>query len=172
VDFGQALQSWHDFYLTTAAVSATLAGLLFVGLSLHIRVVVNQNDVRTLARITLMDFFVVLIVSLFALVPTTQAGNVAVELVIIAGVSLLLAVPVIRIAIDQRRARIIKVRTQLIRFGLSLLSYVVVGGVGVLLFLGSSRDALGWLVGGVVTLLVVAVRNTWDLLVTVGEKAN
>ena len=44
--FEQALQSWHDFYLTAGAASATLVGLLFVGLSLHIRVVVSHPDVR------------------------------------------------------------------------------------------------------------------------------
>jgi hypothetical protein len=33
------------------------------------------------------------------------------------------------------------------------------------------QDALYWLVAVVVVLLVVAVRNTWDLLITVAEKA-
>src|SRR6478672_2514111 len=54
------LAGWHDLYVTVGAAAATLVGLLFVGLSLHIRVVVAHPEVRSLARVTLTDFFVVL----------------------------------------------------------------------------------------------------------------
>jgi hypothetical protein len=50
MSFQEALQGWHDFYLTAGAASATLAGLLFVGLSLHLRIVVTHPEVRSLAR--------------------------------------------------------------------------------------------------------------------------
>jgi hypothetical protein len=39
VTYAETVQSWHDFYLTAGAAAATLVGLLFVGLSLHISVV-------------------------------------------------------------------------------------------------------------------------------------
>jgi hypothetical protein len=61
--YADAVQSWRDFYMTAGAAAATLVGLLFVGLSLHIRVVVSQADVKSLARITLADFFVILLVA-------------------------------------------------------------------------------------------------------------
>ena len=67
--YGDAVQSWRDFYVTAGAAAATLVGLLFVGLSLHIRVVVSQADVKSLARITLADFFVILLVALVILAP-------------------------------------------------------------------------------------------------------
>src|SRR6202521_314933 len=68
--FSDALVGWHDFYVTAGAAAATLAGLLFVGLSLHIRVVVSHPDVRSLARVTLTDFFVILLIALALLQPT------------------------------------------------------------------------------------------------------
>ena len=49
--YADAVQSWRDFYVTAGAAAATLVGLLFVGLSSHIRVVVSQADVKSLARI-------------------------------------------------------------------------------------------------------------------------
>jgi len=52
MNFADVLQGWHDFYVTAGAAAATLVGLLFVGLSLHIKVVVSQPDVRSLARVT------------------------------------------------------------------------------------------------------------------------
>jgi len=55
----------------------------------------------------------------------------------------------------------------LLRFGLSAASYLAVTVAGVLLF--SSSQAFTWLVVATVVLLLVSLRNTWDLLVTVGD---
>ena len=35
------LAGWHDFFILAGMASATLVGLLFVGLSLHLRIVVT-----------------------------------------------------------------------------------------------------------------------------------
>src|SRR2546423_767662 len=43
---------WHDFYIVAGTASATLVGLLFVGLSLHLQIVVSALEVRSLARVT------------------------------------------------------------------------------------------------------------------------
>src|SRR5205807_10507970 len=60
-----ALAGWHDFFILAGTASATLAGLLFVGLSLHLRIVVTTSSVRSLTRVTLANFGAVLFVSLF-----------------------------------------------------------------------------------------------------------
>ena len=63
------IQGWHDFYIVAGTVAATLVGLLFVGLSLHLRVVLSRTEVRSLARVTLANLGLVLIVSLFMVIP-------------------------------------------------------------------------------------------------------
>ena len=171
LSYRDALQTWHDFYVTSGAASATLAGLLFVGLSLHLRTVVSHREVRSLARVTLSDFFVVLVVSLFVLIPTSQPKGTAVELIGVAVVSLILGARPTQEGLRRRRARIIRLGTLISRFGLSLLAYLTIGVMAVLFYLGDFEDGLGWLVAVVVVLLVVAVRNTWDLLITVAEKS-
>ena len=61
------------------------------------------------------------------------------------------------------RARLI------LRFGLSGVSYLALMGAGILL-LATLISASGLvLVVAIVTLLLISLRNTWDLLVTVGE---
>src|SRR5207245_11231376 len=60
---------WHDFYIVAGTVAATLVGLLFVGRSLHLRVVLSRTEVRSLARVTLANLGLVLIVSLFMVIP-------------------------------------------------------------------------------------------------------
>src|SRR5437762_13927998 len=96
------LAGWHALYVTVAAAAATLVGLLFVGLSLHIRVVVAHPDVRSLARVTLTDFVVVLLVALLLLSPAGGVQTAGIALVIVAGVSLVI---MLRVALDGLRLR-------------------------------------------------------------------
>ncbi len=119
MSFQTAVGGWHDFYILAGTAAATLVGLLFVGLSLHLRVVIASSEVRSLARVTLANLR------------------------------------------PRDRARL------LLRFGLSVASYLAVTVAGVLLF--SSSQAFTWLVVATLVLLLVSLRNTWDLLVTVGD---
>jgi hypothetical protein len=70
--------------------------------------------------------------------------------------------------IRERRARTLRLRVLIWRFGLSMVGYIALGLMGVLFYLGNTGAALGT----TALLLLVAVRNTWDLLVTVAEKSS
>ena len=69
------VQSWHDFYLVAGTASATLVGLLFVSLSLHLRAVLARPEVRGLARSTLANFALVLLVALVLVIPQDARGG-------------------------------------------------------------------------------------------------
>lgn len=165
MSYVETLQSWHNFYATAGAAAATLVGLLFVGLTLHIRVVVTHPDVWSLARVTLIDFFVVLLLALVILAPTSDTRVTAAWLIAIAAVSIAL---VVRPAIQGLRStQALGLPVLISRFGLGALCYVGVGVTGVLFQTRDFNNGLNGLVFVVVFLLVVAVRNTWDLLVVV-----
>ena len=166
-----ALQGWHDLYVTLGAAAATLVGLLFVGLSLHIRSVVSHREIRSLARVTLTDFFAILLVALSILQPTEVPQQLGDWLLVIGLVSLGLMVrPAIEAAAGTDRGTI-GVRMLAARFGVSAVGLVALAGVGVyVLVTADVVDALNVLFPLVVVVLVVAVRNTWDLLVTVAER--
>ena len=66
-------QRWRDFYILAGTAAATLVGLLFVGLSLHLRAVLSRPEVRSLARVTLANFGLILFVSMFMVIP--QSGS-------------------------------------------------------------------------------------------------
>ena len=105
MSYQDTLLTWHDFYLACAAASATFAGLLFVALSLHLRIVVTHPEARSLARITLTDYFAVLLVSLFLLTPAGVPQQTGIDLMVISGVSLALITPPSVRGIRARRAR-------------------------------------------------------------------
>jgi hypothetical protein len=168
--YADTLQSWHDFYVTAGAAAATLVGLLFVGLSLHIRVVVAHHDVRSLARATLTDFFVVLLVALVVLAPTTNARTLATWLIAVGVTSLVLVLRPALQGIRTGRPRTLGLWVLISRFGLSALCFVGVAITGVVFGGGDVERGLTALLVLVIVLLVIAVRNTWDLLVTVADR--
>jgi len=163
---------WHDFYIVAGTASATLVGLLFVGLSLHLQIVVSALEVRSLARVTLANFGAVLVVALFMVIP--QGPSAAGSQLVGAGVvSLVVAAPSLVGAVrsgdwsfDMRLIQRVRV---MLRFGFSALGYLAIVVAGILLLASSLSPAFGLLLVTIVALLVISLRNTWDLLVTVAD---
>ena len=172
VPFQTAASDLRDFYILAGTAAATLVGLLFVGLSLHLRVVISVPEVRSLARVTLANFGAVLFVTLF-LVITEDRSTAALQLIVAGIISLVITTPALVAAargeeqtIDMGRldrARLV------LRFGLSGAGYLTIIASGILLLSSLISAFATVLVAAIVVLLVVSLRNTWDLLVTVGE---
>jgi hypothetical protein len=174
VTFDAAANQLHDFYILAGTGSATLVGLLFVGLSLHIHTVIAVPEVRSLARFTLANFGAVLFAAMFLVINQGQI-NAGFQLIGVAAVTLVVvasrASNLFRAPQGLAMARSDRIRV-FVRFGSSLLGYVAVGAAGVLLLLGQIELFTLFIEVALVLLLVVALRNTWDLLVTVAEITN
>ena len=57
--FLEVIDSWHDFYMLTGTAAATLIGLIFISVSLHIDVLAKAEkfgDIRSLADQTFLNF--------------------------------------------------------------------------------------------------------------------
>jgi hypothetical protein len=160
------VQRWRDFYLLAGTAAATLVGLLFVGLSLHLRAVLSRPEVRSLARATLANFGLILFVSMFMVIP--QGASATSPFLVGSGVFTLVVIAPSVVAARRSRTRTLR-RYQLVsRFGSSVLACVGVILAGVLLGRGSEAAAFNWLLAVTLVLLVVSLRNSWDLLVSVG----
>lgn len=171
MSYRAAVGGWHDFYLLAGTAAATLVGLLFVGLSLHLRTVIATSEVRSLARVTLANFGAILIVTLFMVIPD-DASTAAFALIASGAASLVIATRSLLTAAERGR-RTMQMRPRdrarlILRFGLSAASYLAIIVAGGLLF-SSSTSAFTWLVVAILVLLIVSLRNTWDLLVTVAD---
>ena len=166
------VSGWHDFYIVAGTAAATLVGLLFVGLSLHLRIVVTTVEVKSLARVTLANFGAVLIVGLFMVIPQDSAAAGS-QLIGAGLVSLVIAAPSLVGAVragdwSLQMSRVQRVRV-LLRFGLSAVGYLIIVAAGILLLASSFSAAFNLLLVTVVGLLIISLRNTWDLLVTVAD---
>jgi hypothetical protein len=172
MSYSAQVSGWHDFYILAGTGSATLVGLLFVGLSLHLQIVVRTSEVRSLARVTLANFGAVLIVALFMVIPENSSA-VGSQLIGAGVVSLVIAGPSLVGAVRSRdwsfdMSLMQRVRVTL-RFGLSALGYLAIVAAGVLLLASSFSVAFNLLLVTTVALLIISLRNTWDLLVTVAD---
>lgn len=160
-------QTWHDFYIVAGTASATLVGLLFVSLSLHLRAVLTRSEVRGLARATLANFALVLLVALIVVIP--QDGPSAGTQLEATGAASALIVMAPAIRAGRSRTRTIRPLLLLMRFALGALGYASTVAAGALLTTGNDRTAFTFLASATIVLLVLSLRNTWDLVVSVGE---
>ncbi len=168
MNFQTTLLGWHDFYSITGAAAASLVGLLFVGLSLHLRVVVTRPEVEGLARVTMTGFGVTLVTALFMVVPRgNDASSIGWDLV---GLGAAAGVLIVRSLVSGIRSdyRTLSVRQLFLRFGSSALSFLGVIAVGGVLVGRDYQDGFAWLAGVAIFLLLTSLRNSWDLLVSVG----
>lgn len=126
--------SFNGYFSAIAQVSGGLVGLVFVALTFNIRALGLKGDpaLRALARQTLSDFLLVLILSLIMLVPNVPADNLGTVLAVISTAGILRAAQ--SLLVVRRAAATGAPRGMLARrFGLSILGNLFVLASGLLL---------------------------------------
>ncbi len=88
-----AITDWHDFFVTIAQVGATLAGLLFVGLTISLNHLLQAGGYLSRAFAALFLQFETLVIGLFGLVPGQPAWVLGAEF-ILAGLAVLAGISV------------------------------------------------------------------------------
>ena len=88
-----AILVWHDYFVTIAAVSATLAGLLFVGLTISLSHVLQGYGYLSRAFIALFMQFEMLLLGVFGIVPGQPAWVLGAEF-IVTGASILTGISI------------------------------------------------------------------------------
>lgn len=163
--------SWHDFYLTAGTASATLIGLLFVGLSINLDEFTAEAgaDLRLLAEQAFANFLFVLLISLFVLIPNQDAISFTIELAIVGVAGVLRMIRRVRAFRGRRNdpfgGWVYVVR----RLGLPGAASLGLVGVGIFI-LRDPFSAFFWLIGAVLVYLMSAADTTWDLLIEVGRQ--
>jgi hypothetical protein len=171
MELAQALRDWHDFYVLGGTAAATLVGLTFVAASIGASYFEEKNaaGLRLFLSPTVVHFSAVLIASLLVMVPGTGTSLGA----------LLLAGSVIGVAysawvaIDMRRRLLYQSVDFFDRLWYALTpmaGYLVVmmAAVGLL---ARRQGCLELLATGLGVLLLVGMRNAWDMAVWIAIRA-
>ena len=163
------LEKWHEFYLLIGTAGVTLTGLLFVVVSLGPRLTSERHGDSTRAFLSpnAVFFTTTLVVSAALMVPSLPA-NVAGALLCAGAVGSLGYLVYTRAHAHWRRNKlpfldwIWFIGLPFAAYGLLLLS-----GIGVLL---QAPLALHGVAVALLLLLVVGIRNAWDMVIWVSQK--
>lgn len=165
---GYSPEGWGDLFLAAAGATAALSGLIFVGLSVNIRTVLDadqrdgQNFLTGRALEALAALLIVLVISLVGLVPDIPRWALA-AFILLAGLGS--ATSPVRALLASRQQAAIGVPL--------VLRLVTAAGLTVTLLLSGVTLATGhggglyWLPVAFVLAIVIAAVNAWVLLVEV-----
>jgi hypothetical protein len=164
------LAPWHEFYALLGTAAAALVALLFVAVSIATSVLTAEDEsrrnTRTFMSPVVFHYANILFLSLTALVPTQtwQSFGLVIGLASIGNViySLIIAVRVHRSSFSDFADRI--------DYGaIPVLCYASGLVVAALLFRENSVG-LDILAGAALLLLVINIRNAWDLMLSLARR--
>jgi hypothetical protein len=153
---------WADFALGQLGASAALLGLVFVGISINIGVMVKSPSLvdRGAESVLLLGF--VLLTATAVLIPGQGRHTIGVELLVV-GIGVAMAVSrTLRSAGESPVKGAQVVIRRILSLGAPILG--VVAGISLLVHAGGGFD---WWVGAVVTAYVGALTGAWVLLVEI-----
>ena len=156
--------SWMTFALAVSAAAATLAGLVFVAVSLNLKRILEYPNLPARAAQTLILFVTPLITGLFLVVPGQSRTAVAWELLITG-----LAIGAGQVVIDARSPRSDQERplTWIVGRvfpGVASCGCLVLSGAALL---AQAAGGLYWLVPSVLVAIIFGLINAWVLLVEI-----
>jgi hypothetical protein len=155
--------AWHDLYLMVGGAAAVLTGLIFVGVSLHLRPILSDRWLRGRAESSLLALLVVVILSGALLIPGQDRRILGAEVVAVALVSPLHSLQgVVHLARPDRlrqSAELVIGLLGALLAALAGLSLIVQWGGGLWLLLPGGAIAL-----------TSSVWNAWRLLVDVAAE--
>ena len=157
-----AILLWHDFFATIAQIGATLAGLLFVGLTISLPHVLGVSGYLSRAFAALFLQFEMLVIGLSGLVPAQPAWLLGLEL-IVAGLAFFGGINVFawnfpedgQSVLGSRGPRLIR---QILSTGGTL--FPVAAGIGLI---AGRAEALYLLVPAAIGCLYLSIGNAWVL---------
>jgi len=160
------LADWRPFFLMVAGATASLTGLLFVALSLHVRHIASQPLYRYRARLSLGSLMAILVIAGLTLIPRQSALELGVKEIFPLGAMVILLVLGL---LELRQIANAGRRPYVIRTAVAL-ALVVVAGVGDILLATGRPVGLEILALCCVVFLAWLVFNAWALVIVLADE--
>ena len=163
--------TWSNFFVATAGASAALTGLIFVGVSINLKKILDQKGLPDRALISLILLLNILTLSLFLLVPDQLAHAEGTEILLISLVAYI-AVTIIDWKVQQHKDLPYRKHytVNMVLNQVALLPYLICG------ILVLSQDTTidwppthygYWLVVAILFSFIKSVIDAWVLLVEI-----
>jgi hypothetical protein len=166
------LEGWHEFYGLLGTAAAALVALLFVAASIGASVMTHTpdsaNNTRTFMSPVVFHYTNILFLSLIALIPTLSFEIFA-AVVAIAAIGSVIYSFIIMVRVHKNA-----LADTADRFGYGAVPAGCYGAglVAAIFLFRHSVIGLDILAGAALLLLVVNIRNAWDLMISMARSAN
>jgi hypothetical protein len=166
------LAQWHEFYALLGTAAAALVALLFVAVSIGTSVLTPEPESRRNTSIfmspVVFHYANVLFLSLVALIPTQTWESFGLLIGVAATGSVIYSIV---IAVRLHRSPLADLSDRLCYGAIPALCYASGLVVAPLLF---EEKPAGYniLAGAALLLLVVNIRNAWDLMISLARRVN
>ena len=156
--------AWSTLFAALVGASATLAGLIFVAVSINLANIVKSRPLVARAAKALLALMLVLIVSIYALIPGASDRTLGCDILFSSAISWIL------VTLAQHRSsyknpyisrRIHVIYTVLTQF--ASLPFIITG----LSLIVHTGGGLNWLPTGVILSFIVAFMDAWVLLIEI-----
>jgi hypothetical protein len=157
-----ALERWHEFYVLVGTAGATLTALLFVAVSLGAGVLSDKRTAATRAFFSpvVVHFTAVFFISAVGLFPAHKTVMFA---TLVGGCAAVCGTVSVVTTVQLLRNRWTSYVEDHLAYGLlPLISYAALL-IAATMILAERDDALLVLAGALLLLLIVNIRNAWDL---------
>ena len=163
--WSRTLETWHDFYVFSGTVAATVMGLMFVVMSLGQRTLGTERGVKvTRAFFTpiVVFFSTIIVIAVFMLMPMSASGGLGLVLgaLSLGGLIYMFASG----AHTVWRTSELGYDDLIWYVVLPYVNYAVVG-IAALLTFAAHDVGLFVLAGAMLSFLLTGIRNAWDLVV-------
>ena len=166
------LSAWHEFYGLLGTAAAALVALLFVAVSIGTSVLTPEPESRrntgTYMSPVVFHYANVLFLSLIVLIPTQTWRSFGLVIGAAAAGSIVYSIVV---AVRVHRNPISDLSDRLC-YGITPTLCYAAGLIVAPLLLEEKAAGLNLLAGAALLLLVVNIRNAWDLMISLARRVN
>jgi hypothetical protein len=162
------LDGWHEFYGLLGTAAAALVALLFVAASIGANALTRAGPTRTYLSPVVFHYSNILFLSLLALIPTQTPLTFGLTILIAAAGSLIYSIFIfVRLLTDG----IADLPDRLAYGAVPIVAYSAGLIAAYLLLTHAITASLNVIAGASLLLLVVNIRNAWDLLLALARRA-
>jgi hypothetical protein len=166
--FRHTVEAWHDYYLLAGTAAATLMGLLFVSLSIHLEKIVDERGahLEAMAREGFASFLIVLAISLTMLAPGLAERPIGAATLMLGAFRAGMAVTRMRRALGSAaRASGFGPRVLILRFLFPLAASGFLAWAGWSFLRHDAADGMVGVMTACMLLIADAARSAYELLV-------
>jgi hypothetical protein len=158
------MDKWHSYFSVTAGASATLTGLIFVGISINLKKILEFSQLPSRALGTLILLTNNLLVSSFCLIPDQAIFSLGIKLSFLTFFVWIFNTRLDIISIRDKDKTFRPENIQNMIFNQLAIAPFILGSTSML---STNLEGIDWLVAGISMSFVKAIVDAWVLVIEI-----